>query len=88
MLYEVITPTSLKKNLINNFITSVDKVIPINKPVLLFYGIEQLATLYSYMHFNFTQENSLIQGVITSYSIHYTKLYDVTEYPLLHQGLL
>ncbi|MHA1798454.1 MAG: hypothetical protein ACTSVY_08385, partial [Candidatus Helarchaeota archaeon] len=40
-----------------NFIINVKHLIPLNQPLFLFYGIEQLATFYSYMFFNYTQEN-------------------------------
>lgn len=50
-----------------NYILSVDKVIDLNKPVLLFYGIEHLSAFYLNLHFNFTEENR-------SLSPHFKKL--------------
>ncbi len=41
-----------------DYINMVDKVIELNKPVLLFYGIEHLSTFYLNLHLNFTEENS------------------------------
>ncbi|MEE9377646.1 MAG: hypothetical protein V3V33_06380 [Candidatus Lokiarchaeia archaeon] len=40
-----------------NYIKNVGNVTYLNQPVLLFYGIEQLSTFFSYIHFNFTEEN-------------------------------
>jgi len=42
----------------SSFIENVENVININKPLLLFYGIEQISAFYSNLHFNFTWENS------------------------------
>ncbi|TKJ20457.1 MAG: hypothetical protein CEE43_12325 [Promethearchaeota archaeon Loki_b32] len=46
-----------------NYIKSVNNVIFLNQPVLLFYGIEQLATYFSYIHFNFSAENKKIESI-------------------------
>ena len=40
-----------------NFIQTVDQIVELNKPVLLFYGIEQLSAFFVNMHFNFTNSN-------------------------------
>jgi len=40
-----------------NYINSVENVIELNKPVLLFYGIEHLVAFYLNLHLNFTEEN-------------------------------
>lgn len=40
-----------------NFLQTVDQIIELNKPVLLFYGIEQLSAFFVNMHFNFTNSN-------------------------------
>ncbi|GAH53866.1 unnamed protein product, partial [marine sediment metagenome] len=40
-----------------NYIRSYINVIDLNKPVLLFYGIEHLAAFYLNLHLNFTEEN-------------------------------
>jgi len=47
----------------HNYIKSVYNVNPLNQPTLLFYGIEQLATFFSYIFFNFTQENTKIDMI-------------------------
>ncbi len=41
-----------------SFLEKVDEIIDINKPVLLFYGIEHLAAFFFNLHFNFTNKNS------------------------------
>jgi len=46
-----------------NFINSVDNLIYLNKPVLLFYGIEHLSSYYLNMHFNFTEENRKLKSL-------------------------
>ena len=40
-----------------NFLQIVDKIIELNKPILLFYGIEHLSAFFFNMHFNFTHSN-------------------------------
>lgn len=40
-----------------NFLQMVDQINELNKPVLLFYGIEQLSAFFVNMHFNFTNSN-------------------------------
>lgn len=40
-----------------NFLQMVDDIIELNKPVLLFYGIEHLSAFFFNMHFNFTHHN-------------------------------
>lgn len=47
----------------HNYIKSVKNVILLNQPTLLFYGIEQLATFFSYSFFNFSQENIKIDPI-------------------------
>lgn len=54
----------------SSFIENIDKVIDINKPLLLFYGIEQLAAYYSNLHFNFTQANNNLNVIRTRISKH------------------
>ena len=46
-----------------NYITSAIHQDKLYKPVLLFYGIEQLSTFYSYLQFNFTPENSNLNAL-------------------------
>ncbi|MFX1297295.1 MAG: hypothetical protein ACFFD2_20880 [Promethearchaeota archaeon] len=43
-----------------NYIKSYNNVIDLNKPVLLFYGIEHLASFYINLHLNFTEENEFL----------------------------
>jgi len=45
------------------FIRSAENLGYINKPVLLFYGIEHLAAFFLNMHYNFTQENSSLSSI-------------------------
>jgi len=40
-----------------NFLQTVDKIVELNKPILLFYGIEHLSAFFFNMHFNFTHSN-------------------------------
>ncbi|MFW9972427.1 MAG: YaaC family protein [Candidatus Odinarchaeota archaeon] len=40
-----------------NFLQTVDNIIDINKPILLFYGIEHLSSFFFNLHFNFTTCN-------------------------------
>ena len=40
-----------------NFLQTVDTIIELNKPILLFYGIEHLSAFFFNMHFNFTHSN-------------------------------
>ena len=47
----------------SSFIENIDNVIDINKPLLLFYGIEQLAAYYSNLHFNFTWTNNNLSAI-------------------------
>lgn len=53
-----------------NYIKSANTVIPLNRPVLLFYGIEQLSTFFSYLHFNFTQENNRLSPIRNKFRTH------------------
>lgn len=53
-----------------NYIKSVYNVNPLNQPTLLFYGVEQLATFYSYIFFNFTQENTKINSIRGNFRKH------------------
>ena len=46
-----------------NYIKSVEKVIDVNKPVLLHYGIEHLSAFYLNLHFNFTEENKKLSQI-------------------------
>lgn len=48
------------------FINSTEYLGYINKPVLLFYGIEHLSAFYLNMHYNFTQENSSLSPIISN----------------------
>lgn len=45
-----------------SFLENVSNVVKINKPVLLFYGIEQLAAYFLNLYFNFTEENTYTQA--------------------------
>ena len=47
----------------HEFIKSTDYLGYINKPVLLFYGIEHLSAFFLSMHYNFTQENSSLASI-------------------------
>lgn len=49
-----------------DFIKSTEHLGYINKPVLLFYGIEHLSAFYLNMHYNFTQENSSLVSIKSS----------------------
>lgn len=53
-----------------NYIQTVEKVIDFNKPVMLFYGIEQLCSFFSYLHFNFTVENPEINKIKEKFKTH------------------
>lgn len=53
-----------------NYIKSVSNVSPLNQPTLLFYGVEQLATFFSYIFFNFTQENTKIDSIRGNFRKH------------------
>jgi len=48
------------------FIKSTEYLGYINKPVLLFYGIEHLSAFFLNMHYNFTQENSSLTSIKSS----------------------
>ncbi len=48
------------------FIKSTELLGYINKPILLFYGIEHLSAFYLNMHYNFTQENSRLASIKSS----------------------
>jgi len=48
------------------FINSTESLGYINKPVLLFYGIEHLSSFYLNMHYNFTQENTSLSPIMSS----------------------
>ena len=48
------------------FINSTEYLGYVNKPVLLFYGIEHLSAFYLNMHYNFTQENSSLVSIKSS----------------------
>jgi len=47
----------------SSFIENVDNVIDINKPLLIFYGIEQIAAYFSNLHFNFTWKNDRLNPI-------------------------
>jgi len=49
-----------------DFIKSTEHLGYINKPVLLFYGIEHLSAFYMNMHYNFTPENSSLASIKSS----------------------
>lgn len=53
-----------------NYIKSVYNVSPLNQPTLLFYGVEQLATFFTYIFFNFTQENTKINSIRGNFRKH------------------
>lgn len=53
-----------------NYIKSADNVITLNQPVLIFYGIEQLSTYFTFMHFNFTGENMKINSIRDKFRRH------------------
>lgn len=46
-----------------NYISSVENVIDVNKPVLLHYGIEHLSAFYINLHLNFTEENKTLSQI-------------------------
>ncbi len=46
-----------------NYIRSVEKVIDVNKPVLLHYGIEHLSAFFLNFHFNFTENNKKLSQI-------------------------
>jgi len=48
------------------FIKSTEYLEYINKPVLLFYGIEHLSAFFLNMHYNFTQENSSLSPIMSN----------------------
>ncbi|MFX1281122.1 MAG: hypothetical protein ACFFA3_17360 [Promethearchaeota archaeon] len=48
------------------FIKSTLQLGYINKPVLLFYGIEHLSAFFLNLHYNFTQENSSLSSIMTN----------------------
>ncbi|MBA7537922.1 hypothetical protein ES705_30194 [subsurface metagenome] len=47
----------------SSFIENVENVIDINKPLLIFYGIEQIAAYFSNLHFNFTWKNNRLTPI-------------------------
>ena len=44
-------------------LVTVDKVHPINQPVLLYYGILQLSSYYTNLFFNYTSMNEKISSL-------------------------
>ena len=48
------------------FIKSTENLEYINKPVLLFYGIEHLSAFFLNIHYNFTQENFSLSPIMSS----------------------
>ncbi len=54
----------------SSFIENVDNIIDINKPLLLFYGIEQISAFYSNLHFNFTWENINFNPIRNNFARH------------------
>lgn len=46
-----------------NYISSVNDIIDVNKPVLLHYGIEHLSAFYLNLHFNFTEGNKKLNQI-------------------------
>ncbi len=48
------------------FIKSTESLDYINKPVLLFYGIEHLSSFFLNMHYKFTQENTSLSPIMAS----------------------
>ena len=48
------------------FIKSTEYLEYINKPILLFYGIEHLSAFFLDMHYNFTQENSSLSPIMSN----------------------
>ncbi len=54
----------------SSFIENIDNVILINKPLLLFYGIEQIAAFYSNLHFNFTWDNNSLNTIRSDLAKH------------------
>ncbi|MFX1567981.1 MAG: hypothetical protein ACFFCV_06410 [Promethearchaeota archaeon] len=66
-----------------DYINSIDKVIELNKPVLLFYGIEHLSTFYLNLHLNFTEENSNLSSLsrrkVRIHGINPFSFYDITS---------
>ncbi len=54
----------------SSFIENMDNVIDINKPLLLFYGIEQISAFYSNLHFNFTWVNNDFKPIRNTFAKH------------------
>lgn len=54
----------------SSFIENVDNIIDINKPLLLFYGIEQISAFYSNLHFNFTWVNINFKTIRKAFTNH------------------
>lgn len=54
----------------SSFIENIDKMIDINKPLLLFYGIEQISAFYSNLHFNFTWANKYFTPIRNNFAKH------------------
>lgn len=53
-----------------SFIENIDNIIDINKPLMLFFGIEQLSAFFSNLHFNFTWENTDFNKVRSDFTKH------------------
>ena len=47
-----------------NLLENIPKVIDTNRPLLLFYGIEQLSSYYTNLHLNFTEKNEKIPNEV------------------------
>ena len=45
------------------YIHNVENIIDLNKPVLLFYGVEHLASFYINLHLNFTEDNKMLSQI-------------------------
>lgn len=46
-----------------SYLENIEKVINLNKPTLMFYGIEQLSAFFRNLHFNFTDENTKYNSI-------------------------
>lgn len=53
-----------------SYLKNVKNVININKPLLLFYGIEQLSFYFINLHFNFTEYNAKINKIRHKFRSH------------------
>ena len=53
-----------------SYLENIEKVINLNKPTLMFYGIEQIAAFFRNLHFNFTDENTKYNSIKKKFQRH------------------